>query len=208
MLIACAAGGAVARRPPRRGLAVLAATAFALAALPTALPVLGNRALARADRLSEAGRIDEARVEADLAASLDRTSVDAQLERASLLQSLGRPRDARRAVDHALELAPKDSGTWLTLAGYQRYCWHDSGWRASLARARALAGHDTVFDGTDEDVIAASDACPRTRARAGAQVPRMTISFAPLASAAVMPSRGVTNCTLPTSFASLRAAGP
>ena len=121
------------------GLAVLAATAFALAAIPVTLPVLSTRALARADRLENQGRVDEARVEADLAAALDRTSVDAQLERASLLQELGRPADARRAVDHALSLAPKDDRTWLTLAGYQRLCWHDRGWRKSLAaRARAV----------------------------------------------------------------------
>jgi Flp pilus assembly protein TadD len=125
-----------------------------------ALPVLSNRALTRADRLDNQGRFDEARVEADLAAALDRTSVDAQLERASLLQVLGRPADARRAVDHAISLAPKDDRTWLTLAGYQRWCWGDkTAWRTSLARARELAGHDSVFAGTDAEVIATSDAC-------------------------------------------------
>ena len=161
VLIACSAGGAtVAVRRPRRGYAVLAATAFALAAIPVTLPVLSNRALARADRLDNQGRFDEARVEADLAAALDRTSVDAQLERASLLQALGRPADARRAVGHAISLAPKDDRVWLTLAGYQRWCWGDkSAWHASLARARALAGHDSVFTGTDAQVIATSDAC-------------------------------------------------
>ena len=39
------------RAPARRRLAALAATVFALAAIPVALPVLSNRALARADRL-------------------------------------------------------------------------------------------------------------------------------------------------------------
>ena len=126
---------------------------------PVALPVLSNRALARADRLDAQGRVDEARIEADLAAALDRTSVDAQLERASLLQQLGRPDDARRAVEHALSLAPDDDRTWLALAGYQRYCWNDPGWRKSVARARELAGHDTVFAGTDAQVVATSDAC-------------------------------------------------
>jgi len=121
--------------------------------------VLSNRGLERADSLEGQGRFDEARVEADLAAALDRTSVDVQLERASLLQALERPRDARRAVDHALSLAPKDAQTWLTLAGYQRFCWKDPAWRTSLARARALSGHDNVFVGTDEQVIEASDAC-------------------------------------------------
>jgi tetratricopeptide repeat protein len=158
VLIACAAGG-VAARPPGHRLAVVAAVALALAVLPAALPVLSNRALDRSDRLATQGRIDEARVEADLAAALDRTSVDVQLERASLLQSLGRPTDARRAIDRALSLAPKDSQTWLALAGYQRWCWDDSGWKASLARARSLAGHDTVFTGSDKAVIATSDAC-------------------------------------------------
>jgi O-antigen ligase len=158
VLVACAAGG-VAARPPRRGLAVVAAAAFALAIVPAALPVLSNRSLDRADRLEAQGRLDEARVEADLAAALDRSSVDVQLRRAGLLQALGRPRDARRAIDHALSLAPKDAQTWLTLAGYQRWCWNDPGWKKSLARARALSGHDNVFRGPDADVIAASDAC-------------------------------------------------
>jgi tetratricopeptide (TPR) repeat protein len=138
---------------------VLAAAALALAAIPVALPVLSNRALTRADRLDAQGRVDEARIEADLAAALDRTSVNAQLERASLLQQLGRPDDARRAVDHALSLAPDDDRTWLALAGYQRYCWNDPGWRKSVERARELAGHDTVFAGTDAQVVATSDAC-------------------------------------------------
>jgi Flp pilus assembly protein TadD len=149
----------VAYRPPRRGLAVLAATAFALAAIPATLPVLSTRALVRADRLESQGRVDEARVETDLAAALDRTSVDAQLQRASLLQQLGRPADARRAIDHALSLAPYDDRTWLALAGYQRFCWRDAGWRKSLDRARELSGHDTVFAGSDAEVIATSDAC-------------------------------------------------
>jgi tetratricopeptide (TPR) repeat protein len=161
VLIACTAvtGGALAARAPRRGAAVFAAAAFALAAVPVTLPVLSNRALARADRLDAQGRADEARVEADLAAALDRTSVDAQLERASLLQQLGRPADARRAVDHALSLAPDDDRAWLALAGYQRYCWNDPGWRASVERARELSGHDTVFSGSDAAVVASSDAC-------------------------------------------------
>ena len=158
VLVACAAPAAAAR-PVRRRFAALAATAFALAVIPVALPVLSNRALDRADRLDQQGRVDEARVEADLAAALDRTSVDVQLERAGLLQELGRPVDARRAIDHALSLAPEDSQTWLTLAGYQRYCWKDAGWKASLDRARALSGHDNVFAGSDADVIQTSDAC-------------------------------------------------
>ncbi|HET6174337.1 MAG TPA: O-antigen ligase family protein [Gaiellales bacterium] len=161
VLIACAAtAGTVAARAPSRGRAVLVATALALAVIPVTLPVLSNNALDRANRLDNQGRVDEARVEADLGAALDRTSVDAQLERASLLQSLGRPADARRAVDHALSLAPKDDRTWLALAGYQRWCWGDKGWRASLDRARQLSGHDNVFAGSDDQVIAASDACP------------------------------------------------
>ena len=121
--------------------------------------MLSNRGLDRAGRLEGQGRLDEARVEADLAGALDRTSVDVQLERASLLQALDRPRDARRAVDHALSLAREDAQVWLTLAGYQRWCWNDPAWRASLARARALSGHDNVFAGSDDEVIAASDAC-------------------------------------------------
>jgi O-antigen ligase len=159
VMIACAAGGAFAR-PPRRRLAIAVAVAFTLAIIPVTLPVLGNRGLDRSDRLDAQGRVDEARVEADLAAALDRTSVDAQLQRASLLQELGRPNDARRAIEHAISLAPKDAQTWLTLAGYQRWCWkNDGAWKASLDHARALSGHDNVFAGTDDEVIATSDAC-------------------------------------------------
>jgi tetratricopeptide (TPR) repeat protein len=158
VMIACAATTA-AVRPARLHLAALAATVFALAAIPVVLPVLSNRALARADQLDSQGRPDQARVEADLAAALDRTSVDAQLERASLLQELNQPEDARRALEHALSLAPDDDRVWLTLAGYQRWCWNDKGWKASLERARELSGHDTVFDGSDESVIASTDAC-------------------------------------------------
>jgi O-antigen ligase len=158
VLVACAAGSKAAA-PGRRTVAIAAAVVFALAVIPAALPVLSNNSLDRADRLDEQGRIDEARIEADLAAALNPTSVEAQLERASLLQALGRPADARRAVNRALSLAPKDSRTWLALAGYQRYCWNDPGWRASIARARSYAGHDTVFDGSDSDVVSASDAC-------------------------------------------------
>jgi tetratricopeptide (TPR) repeat protein len=123
------------------------------------VPVLSNHALERATQLDSQGRFDEARVEADLAAALDRTSVDAQLERASILQALGRPADARRAVGHALSLAPEDDRAWLALAGYQRWCWGDPAWQASLTRARRFAGHDTVFTGSDAAVIATSDPC-------------------------------------------------
>jgi O-antigen ligase len=158
VLIACATGGAVAR-PPRRSLAIIAATALALAVIPPTLPVLSNRALDRAELLDSQGRADEARVETELAIALNRTSVDAQLTRASLLQQLGRPRDARRVLDKAISIAPFDSQIWLALAGYQRWCWKDGEWRATLARARLLSGHDSVFADTDEAVIATSDAC-------------------------------------------------
>jgi hypothetical protein len=171
VLVACAAGGAVTRQPrmlrfprmprmPKRTVAVVAAVALALAALPAVLPVLSDNALARANRLDAQGRLDEARVEADLAAALNPTSIDVPLEQASLLQSLSRPADARRAVERAISLAPKDSEVWLQLAGYEKWCWGDkTAWQADLAHARALSGHDNVFTGSDADVIAGSDAC-------------------------------------------------
>ena len=197
-------------RPPRRGLAVLAATAFALAAIPVTLPVLSNRALARADRLENQGRVDEARVEADLAAALDRTSVDAQLERASLLQQLGRPADARRAVDHALSLAPEerphlaDAGRLPALLLERPRLAQEprtarASWRATTPSSRAP---------TPRSIATPATPATTERLTRPAQVPRMTTSFAPLACDGVMPSNGVTNCTLPTSLASLRAAGP
>jgi tetratricopeptide (TPR) repeat protein len=174
VLVACAAGGAAVRRPlmlrfprfsrvpriGRRSAAVAAAVVLALAAIPAVLPVLSDNALARATALDDQGRLDEARVEADLAAALNPTSVDVQLERASLLQSLKRPADARRAVEHAISLAPDDAEVWLQLAGYEKWCWGDkTAWKADLAHARSLAGHDNVFAGSDADVMAGSDAC-------------------------------------------------
>jgi predicted Zn-dependent protease len=121
--------------------------------------VLSNRALDRSDRLAQQARTDEARVEADLAHALNPWSVDVQLQRASLLQTLGRPEDARRALDDAIAIAPLDPEIWLALAGYQYYCWQDQGWRDTLSRARLLSGHDNVFADTDENVVASSDAC-------------------------------------------------
>ncbi|HEY3613278.1 MAG TPA: hypothetical protein VGK92_06205 [Gaiellales bacterium] len=169
VLVACAAGGAAVVRPARRRrlqlqrrtVAIGAATLLALAAIPAVLPVLSDHALARATRLDDQGRVDEARVEADLAAALDPASVDVQLERASLLQSLARPADARRAVERAIDLAPRDSGVWLQLAGYERWCWKSPApvWKADLDHARSLSGHDNVFAGSDDDVIDAADAC-------------------------------------------------
>ena len=174
VLVACAAGGAVTAQPrmlrfpripripriPRRTVAVVAAVVLALAAIPAVLPVLSDSVLARASRLDDQGRLDEARVEADLAAALNPEAVDVQLERASLLQSLNRPDDARRAVERAISLAPDDSQVWLQLAGYEKWCWGDkTAWKADLAHARALSGHDNVFTGSDADVIAGSDAC-------------------------------------------------
>ena len=82
--------------------------------------MLSNRALDRADRLETQGRADEARVEADLAAALDRTSVDAQLERASLLQQLGRPATHAAPSTMRSRWRRRTTAAWLTLAGYQR----------------------------------------------------------------------------------------
>ena len=196
------------RAPLRRAASPSSAAApsFALAVDP------GRAARAQQSRARRAptgstsqGRLDEARVEADLAAALDPTSVDVQLERASLLQSLNRPADARRAVERAISLAPKDSQVWLQLAGYERWCWNDTtAWRIGLAHARSLSGHDNVFTApTPTSSRRATPARERT-----VYVPRMMTSLALPACAGVMPSSGVTNCTLPTSFASLRAAGP
>ncbi len=201
VLVACAAPAAAAR-PVRRRFAALAATAFALAVIPVALPVLSNRALDRADRLDQQGRVDEARVEADLAAALDRTSVDVQLERAGLLQELGRPgrcapRDRPRALARARGLPDlADAGRvpallleGRRLEGEPRPRPRALGSRQRLRRLRRRRH-------------------PDERRLYLSQVPRMMISFAPLACDGWMPSSGVTNCTLPTSLASLRAAGP
>src|SRR4029078_4722133 len=58
VLVACAAGSTravMAARARRQGLAVLAATALALAAIPATLPVLSNGALGRAERVPAPG---------------------------------------------------------------------------------------------------------------------------------------------------------
>ena len=125
------------------------------------LPVLSNRALDRSDRLEAQGRVDEARVEADLAAALNRTSArrPAPARQPAAGARPGRATRAARST-RALGLAPEDAQTWLTLAGYQRWCWRTWPGRRSATRARALSGHDNVFTGSDEDVILASDACP------------------------------------------------
>ncbi len=164
VLVACAAGSAAAVVARARAAAgprgAGGGGVFALAVDPRDATGAEQSARSAAPTGSRPrAALDEARVEADLAAALDRTSVNAQLERASLLQQLGRPRDARRAVDHALSLAPKNDRTWLTLAGYQRWLLE----RPRLAqeprpRARAL-GPRHVFAGTDAEVVAASDAC-------------------------------------------------
>ena len=141
VLIACAAGGAVRRRraraPPRPrgaggdGVRARRHTRDAARAEHARARRAPTGSTTRAASTRRASRpISPPR-------STARRSMPAQ--RASLLQQLGRPADARRAVDHALSLAPKDDRTWLALAGYQRCCWRDRGWRKSLAaRARAV----------------------------------------------------------------------
>ncbi len=66
----------------------------------------------RADTLLAQGRTDPALVESDLAISLDPLSTGALLDRATILQLLGRPKDAAADVRRALRLEPANADTW------------------------------------------------------------------------------------------------
>ena len=159
VLVACAAGGVVAR-PPRRSVAVVAAAVFALAIVPAdaaraqqprARPRRPPRGAGPRRRGARRGRPRRARSTAP-------RSTSSSSAPACCRSSSGRGTRAAPSTTRS-SLAPKDAQTWLTLAGYQRWCWNEPAWKTSLARARALSGHDNVFAGSDEDVIAASDAC-------------------------------------------------
>ena len=215
VLIACAAGGgvAVARRPPRRRPRGAGGGGLRARRDPRDAARAEQPRARRAPTGSRArAALDEARVEADLAAALDRTSVDAQLERASLLQrSAGPPTRGAPSTTRSRSRA-EDDRSWLTLAGYQRWCWNDPRLAREPRTARARCRATTrVFAGTDaRGRSRASDACTEPASGAGralgAEDDDELRALRP--ATGVMPSNGVTNCTLPTSLASLRAAGP
>ena len=83
---------------------------------------------------------DPALVESDLAVSLDPLSTGALLDRATILQLLGRPKDAAADVRRALRLEPANADTWLQAAQLQENYWNDpKGACKSAQTAHALA---------------------------------------------------------------------
>ena len=140
---------ATAERPPARpaggderlragGLAALAIAGVIVALLP----LLSERAEARADRHETAGRTDEALIETDLAIALEPVAIRPRMDRVELLQQLDRPRDAAREMREALRIEPWSYEVWELAGQMQRDCWHEpaAAWRRSLRRAVALSG--------------------------------------------------------------------
>jgi predicted Zn-dependent protease len=109
-------------------------------AIACTLPLLSDRASERADTLLAQNRTDPALVESDLAISLDPLSTGALLDRATILQLLGRPKDAAADMRRALRLEPANADTWLQAADLQHLYWHDpKGACKSAQTAHALA---------------------------------------------------------------------
>ena len=112
VLIACAAGGgaAVARRAPRRGPRRAGGDGASRSpSIPATLPVLSNRALDARRPAREPGPRSTRRASRPTSPprSTARRSTPNSSAPACCRRSAGRA-DARRAVDHALSLAPKD----------------------------------------------------------------------------------------------------
>jgi tetratricopeptide (TPR) repeat protein len=113
---------------------------LAVLAIACTLPLLSDRAASRADSLLAQNRTDPALVESDLAISLDPLSTGALLDRATILQLLGRPKDAAADVRRALRLEPANADTWLQAADLQKSYWHDPKGACTSARtAHALS---------------------------------------------------------------------
>lgn len=120
------------------GLAALAAAGL----IVVLLPLLSERAEARADRHEAAGQLDQALVETDLAIALQPVAIGPLTRRAELLQQLERPRDAARAMRDALRIEPWSYNVWMLAGQLQRDCWNEppAAWRRSLRRAVELSG--------------------------------------------------------------------
>jgi hypothetical protein len=141
-ILATAGRGTTPARSLERWMAGAALPLLAVLAIACALPLLSNRAATRADSLLAAGRTDPALVESDLAISLDPLSTDALLDRATIQQLLGRPKDAAADVRRALRLEPANADSWLQAASLQHDQWHDpKGACASARTALALSPH-------------------------------------------------------------------
>jgi O-antigen ligase len=139
-ILATAGRGAAPVRSFERWMAGAALPLLAVLAIACTLPLLSERASERADALLAQNRTDPALVESDLAISLDPLSTGALLDRATILQLLGRPKDAAADVRRALRLEPANADTWLQAAVLQKNYWNDpSGACKSAQTAHALA---------------------------------------------------------------------
>jgi O-antigen ligase len=148
--ILASAGRGTARAPAfDRWMAGAALPLLAVLAIACMLPLLSDRATTRADDLLAQDRTDPALVESDLAVSLDPLSTGALLDRATILQLLGRPKDAAADVRRALRLEPANADTWAQAADLQRGQWHDpKGACKSAQTAHALAPFNTSMAAT------------------------------------------------------------
>lgn len=128
----------------------------AVLAIACMLPLLSERAGERANTLLAQNRTDPALVESDLAISLDPLSTSALLDRATILQLLGRPDAAAADVRRALRLEPANADTWLQAAQLQKNYWHDpKGACKSAQTAHALAPFNAATLATMTDFCTA-----------------------------------------------------
>jgi O-antigen ligase len=139
-ILASAGRGTTPVRLFERWMAGAALPFCAVLAIACTLPLLSERASERANTLLAQNRTDPALVESDLAVSLDPLSTGALLDRATILQLLGRPKDAAADVRRALRLEPANADTWLQAAQLQANYWNDpKGACTSAQTAHALA---------------------------------------------------------------------
>jgi O-Antigen ligase len=139
-ILATAGRGSAPAQTFDRWLAGAALPLIAVLVIACSLPLLSDRATTRADTLLGQNRSDSALVESDLAISLDPLSTGALLDRATILQGLGRPKDAAADVRRALHLEPANADTWSHAAYFQKTSWNDpKGACKSAETAHALA---------------------------------------------------------------------
>jgi O-antigen ligase len=135
---------------------------LAVLAIACTLPLLSDRAAARADALLAQNRTDPALIESDLAISLDPLSTGALLDRATILQLLGRPKDAAADVRRALRLEPANADTWIQAASLQENQWNDpKGACTSAKTAHALSPFTVSMAAT------ATEYCSATALKSG-----------------------------------------
>jgi tetratricopeptide (TPR) repeat protein len=135
-------------------MAAVAIPLIVVLGIACALPYLSTRAVDRASTLEANSSYDSALVQDDLAISLDPLSTDALLDRAGVLQELGRPSDAAADVRKALALSPANADTWIAASSYQYPAWHDKDGACTSARvAVSLSPHSPSAAGAVSALI-------------------------------------------------------